>query len=330
MPVTKNQFLRQEILIGLLSRNSFTRSELLEKLNEKLEKSMIGAVHWKTLHNDLIGLENLGASIHRPATGDNRYYFSESYMPDGTGLTGEDIATLENALQILNGLTAFTVAREVSGILSRLKSTRHLVNLNPRHYISFEDHTQADGVLHLDDLMEAIGNRIVLSVHYQPFYKEEANIQFHPCFLKEYRNRWFVFGLDQLQNRTVSLALDRIESVKPMLDEIYRENDLFDPEAYFTNMIGVSLPTHAKPEKIRLKVFRKSAMHVETKKIHHSQRIVSRNDDGSIEIELTVVVNYELISTILGFGAAVKVLDPEGVVRKIKSILLEVSDFYLP
>jgi predicted DNA-binding transcriptional regulator YafY len=291
---------------------------------------MIGAVHWKTLHNDLIGLENLGASIHRPSTGDNRYYFSESFLPDGAELSGEDITTLEKALQVLTGITAFTVAGDVFKILARLKSTRHLINLNPRHYISFEDHTEAMGVSRLDDLMESICNKIVLSIHYRPFYKEESHFQFHPYFLKEYRNRWFVFGLDEFKNRLVSLALDRIENVKPMMDEIYRENDLFDPEAYFTNMIGVSLPTHAKPEKIRLKVFRKSAMHVETKKIHHSQRIVSRNDDGSIEIELTVVVNYELISAILGFGAAVKVLDPEGVVGKIKSILLEVSVYYLP
>ena len=33
MPVTKDQFLRQEILIGLLGKNKLTRSELLEKLN---------------------------------------------------------------------------------------------------------------------------------------------------------------------------------------------------------------------------------------------------------------------------------------------------------
>ena len=112
------------------------------------------------------------------------------------------------------------------------------------------------------------------------------------------------------------------------MDEKYRENDLFDPETYFANMIGVSLPTDAKPETIRLKVFQKSAMHVETKKIHHSQCIVSRNDDGSIEIELTVVVNYELISTILGFGAAVKVLGPEGVVGKIKREIINSLNRY--
>ena len=317
MPVTKDQFLRQEILIGLLARNSLTRSELLEKLNEKLEKSMIGAVHWKTLHNDLVALENLGASLHRPSKGDNRYYFSESYLPDSAELSGENIATLENALQILNGITAFTVARDVSEILSRLKATRQLINLNPRHYISFEDHTSARGIEYLDDLMEAICNKIVLSIHYRPFYKKEAKIHLHPYFLKEYRNRWFVFGRDQSENRLVSLALDRIEGMKPMMDEKYQENDLFDPETYFANMIGVSLPTNAKPETIRLKVFQNSAMYMETKKIHHSQRIVSRNDDGSIEIELTVVVNYELISTILGFGAAVRVLEPEGLVERI-------------
>lgn len=328
MPVNKNQFLRQELLAGLLSRNQLTRKELREALNEKLEERDLGPVHEKTVYNDLKELEHQGAMIHFPTPGDNRYYFEERFDPDGNQLSEEELTTLENALQLLKGLSVFNVAREVSEVLMKLRATRGVLDIKVSGFISFEDHTLADGAERLDDLIEAIRQKIALLIDYQPFYKDELRFLFYPYFLKEYRNRWFVFGRHHEQNRLRVLALDRIQRLKPLLNEPYIENDLFDPESFFKSMIGVSLPSEAKPETVRLRIFRRSAMHVETKKIHHSQQLLSRNDDGSIDVELTVVVNYELISTILGFGAAVKVLGPEGVVGKIKSIIEETLNRY--
>lgn len=328
MPVNKNQFLRQGLLAGLLSRNQLTRKELREVLNEKLEERDLGPVHEKTVYNDLKELECQGAMIHFPTAGDNRYYLEERFDPDGNQLSEEELTTLENALQLLKGLSVFNVAREVSEVLMKLRATRGVLDMKASGFISFENHTLADGAERLDDLTEAIRQKITLLIDYQPFYKDEIRFLFYPYFLKEYRNRWFVFGRHHEQNLLWVLALDRIQRLKPLLDEPYIDNDLFDPESFFESMIGVSLPSDAKPETVRLRIFRRSAMHVETKKIHHSQKLLARNDDGSIDVELTVVVNYELISTILGFGAAVKVLAPEGVVGKIKSIIEETLNRY--
>ncbi len=329
MPVNKNQFLRQELLAGLLSRNQLTRKELREVLNEKLAERDLGPVHEKTVYNDLKELEHQGAMIHFPTPGDNRYYFEERFDPDGNQLTEEELTTLENALQLLKGLSVFNVAREVSEVLMKLRATRGLLDMKASGFISFENHTLADGADRLDDLTEAIRQKIALLIDYQPFYKDELRFLFYPYFLKEYRNRWFVFGRHHEQNRLWVLALDRIQRLRPLLNETYVENDLFDPESFFESIIGVSLPADSKPETIILRIFRASAMHVETKKIHHSQRLLSRNDDGSIDVELTIVVNYEFISTILGFGAAVKVLGPEGVVGKIQETLKKSSENYL-
>jgi predicted DNA-binding transcriptional regulator YafY len=328
MPVNKNQFLRQEILAGILSRNQLTRKDLKDVLNEKLAMHDLGPVHEKTVYNDLKELERQGAVIHFPSMGDNRYYFEERFNPGGNQLTVEELDTLENALQILKGLSVFNLSKDVADVLLRLKATRGNIDVNSPSFIAFEDHTLSEGTEWMDDLVEAIRGKIPLKIDYQPFYKETSTFAFHPWFLKEYRNRWFVFGLRQDHDRLVVLALDRIHRLKPASNVSWHENDRFDPYLFFESMIGVSLPTEAKPEKITLRIFRRSAMHVETKKIHHSQRLLAKNDDGSIDVELTVVVNYELISTLLGFGAAVKVLGPEGVVNAFREIISESLALY--
>jgi predicted DNA-binding transcriptional regulator YafY len=84
----------------------------------------------------------------------------------------------------------------------------------------------------------------------------------------------------------------------------------------------------AAPEKICFIIKKESARYVETKKIHHSQKLLKRYKNGSIEVELFVVINYELISTLLGFGAALKVLEPKRLVEKAKNELRSALENY--
>jgi predicted DNA-binding transcriptional regulator YafY len=204
--------------------------------------------------------------------------------------------------------------------MKRMKYHRYAEN-TVKGFIAFEDHTLAMGTEWLDELAEIIHWKKVLAVHYTSFSRPPELFLFHPYFLKEYRNRWFVLGRHQLQNSLFTLALDRIKKIQ-VTDDLYLDNDLFDPDTYFKDMIGVTRIDGQEPETIKLIIYKESVPHVETKKIHHSQRITRRNDDGSIEVELCLLVNYELISTILGFGAAVRVVEPGYLVRAVKEELM--------
>jgi len=263
---------------------------------------------------------NQGAEIHTPSKSDPCYYYLESFYPAGTHFDEEDIDILNRGIQLLKRVAGFGIARDIERVLANMKYTRYS-EISENDYIAFEDHTQAAGTEWLDKLAEAIHMKSVVILEYKSFTQPGEKFLFHPYFLKEYRNRWFVFGRHQVRNVLFTLALDRIRSLKPSLADSYIANDLFVPSDYFTDLIGVTRPAGSAPETVRLVVYAESAMHVETKKIHHSQKLIRKNEDGSIEIELKVIVNYELISTLLGFGAAVKVLGPEGVVDKCKEEL---------
>lgn len=323
MVVIKNQFARQEIIHGLLgvSKLHLTKQELLDRINEKLTIRGFPPIQTRTLNNDLTWLKDSGAQIHVPDRRDPFYYYLDAWYPEGTQFDEEDVDILRRGIQILKGMSGFRIARDIEDMLSRMKYSRYIVENVTPSFIAFEDHTLAAGTEWLDHLAESIQVRQVQKVHYEPFRQAPEYFLFHPYFLKEYRNRWFIFGRHQLQNRLHTLALDRIKHLKGSPEDVYLENDLFDPETYFRDMIGVTRKDGQVPETVRLIVYEESSMHVETKKIHHSQKLIQRFDDGSIEVELFVVINYELTSTILGFGSAVKVLGPENVVKKMKEEL---------
>ncbi|MBL7112184.1 MAG: WYL domain-containing protein [Bacteroidales bacterium] len=319
MPATKNQDLRQEIIHGLLgvSKLHLTKQELLDKVNEKLEVRDFPAIHWRTLNNDLTYLKRCGAEIHIPNRGDPYYYYMDAYYPEGTQFDEEDIDILTRGIQILKRISGFRIARDIEAMLERLKYTRFMDGSKGKGYIAFEDHTLASGTEWLDPLAEAILFKTVLKVDYRSFRHPPDLFLFHPYFLKEYRNRWYVMGRHQVRNALYTLALDRIHEIRPAPDDIYLENDIFEPESYFQNLIGVTKEECNEPAKVVLQVTGDTVPYVESKKIHHSQHILNRNPDGSIEIELYIVINYELVSTILGFGAAVKVVGPTVLKNKI-------------
>ena len=47
-----------------------------------------------------------------------------------------------------------------------------------------------------------------------------------------------------------------------------------------------------------------------TKPLHHSQRLVLRNPDGTCIFEISVVLNFEFYSVMMSYGPGVKVLSP--------------------
>ena len=55
--------------------------------------------------------------------------------------------------------------------------------------------------------------------------------------------------------------------------------------------------------------------------LHNSQRLIKTNEDGSIIIHLFLVENYELERLVLGFGNGIEIIKPEGMRKRMKSIL---------
>ncbi|MBK7390175.1 MAG: WYL domain-containing protein [Bacteroidetes bacterium] len=149
-------------------------------------------------------------------------------------------------------------------IVLKLES-KTVINCNTvRPLIQFETNNLAEGNRHLRELYKHLSKKSVIKIEYKPFGKEAFTCLISPYLLKEYNNRWFLFGKNHQTDYIQNLALDRIEHIEkesvPFIDDLD-----FNPEEYFKDVIGVSV-TGNQTEKILLRFNPEQANYVKTNK----------------------------------------------------------------
>ena len=193
--------------------------------------------------------------------------------------------------------------------------------------IEFDNNEYLIGIDYLGQIYNAIYYKKVLLIEYQPF-ESESIIKFtiHPHYLKQYNNRWFLFGFNNENEKTDwNLAIDRIKCITE-LNTKYKTNKT-DWKDYFEDIIGVTKPTNSIPEKIILHFYGKTGKYMETKPIHGSQKSNWISHD-TLELKLNLIINYELERLILSYADAVKVIYPVELEKKIKERLKLADKLY--
>jgi predicted DNA-binding transcriptional regulator YafY len=323
MPLTKNAQLRVEVIDEIFRGvNRYNFNDLLKKVNAVLSRSGTPAIGEKTLYNDLKYLrEEKGAPIHRPNASDDRYYYTEKFSIKTPLLDYEEIEYLKQISLIVKRLSPAHSGEEFNQIIAKLDNTVHTVTEHAQSIIEVEAHTQSSGIHWYNALFYAIKDKSSLRIAYKPYHKEESReFVFHPYLLKQYRNRWFLFGREGNKEYVSNLGLDRIVSIKNSA-ATYVENDLFSPDDYFNHLIGVSKPNEAEIEDIVLRVEAKSVPYILSKPIHKLQHKVRSYKNGDIQLKIPLYINYELISTILGYQNTVEVVTPKELRKEILDIL---------
>lgn len=330
MPDTKNFSQRIAILDEILGGiRRFTFEELLAKLNEKLDDAGYKKVSKKTLSNDLKYLrEEKDAPISKPSRFKPHYYYTEKFSVKDLPLTDEEIDYLKQAAEILKRAAPFLVSTELETLISKLENKIHTNVPERAHIIQFESHTKAAGEQWLDQLFSAVKEKVVLRIQYKPFHKEETSeLIFNPYLLKEYRNRWFIFGRVGEFIKVTNLALDRIKGIKNS-SQTFSDNNLFDAETYFRHLVGVSTPIDGQIEEVILKVKASSVAYIKTKPIHHLQEIIKEYQNGDIKIRVPLYINYELRSLLLSYGEGVEVIAPKTLKGDIAKTIEKLNNLY--
>ena len=263
--------------------------------------------------------EGFFAPIQRLYEGKKKYYryedslFSINQQP----LSPTELTQLKDTIYMLNRFSGMPQFDWMHEVLARFESSFNL-NGDVSNIVSFQENPDLKGLCHFSDLFNAIVNKQVLQIKYKSFSKPLEELTLHPYHLKQYNNRWFLFGhksdiedMDVLTN----LPLDRIESFS-VVNETYIENMEVDFLDYFYDIVGVSVPNNKQKEKILLKAHGKAKHYIETKPLHASQKI---NVDGEYSIiELNIVPNYEFETILLGYADEVEILEPSFLKERIK------------
>ncbi len=323
--------LRLELIDELLSSNTNRNYEaFLNALNKALViKGELG-ISERTLKYDIAHLvDKKGAPIHRPTKADPFLYYESHFSIKDLPITEEEVGYLRSAIDILKQVDNFQILGDVELIIRKLENRVNTAETATKAFIHFERQPITKGSEFFDDLIFAVKHKIVLRIDYQPFiFPEPKELIIHPYLLKEFRNRWFLFARTDKDTRISIFALDRIKKIKNA-SGMFQENDIFDSGTYFNHLIGVTIPFDTQPVNIEIKISKEQVPYILTKPIHESQLTIKENKDGSILMSLHLIINYELKSILLSYGAGIEVKKPTELREQIKELLQKTIQRYL-
>lgn len=339
MSEVKNPIVRYQVLDKCLRDTTrfYSAVDLLNLVNQKLEernglgssRSRIGRVQ---LHEDLKSLEELyGAEIEaRKSPSDGRvklYRYSDpSFSINSQPLSDQEAISIKNAIEILSRFQGLPQFEQISEIIPALHDRFGTKNSGADTIIEFSSNKYLEGLEHLTPVYNAITNQRVLDVSYQDFRSAEPyDIIIHPYFLKQYNNRWFLFGLNERRGiETWNLPLDRIKSVKETTIEFKPTS--MNWKEYFDDFIGVT-KKEGEVETVELLFAPEQAPYILTKPIHDTQK-KKFHDERGLLVTIEVIPNFELEKLILSFGERVNVLSPNFLRNTIAERLSKASSIY--
>ena len=254
-------------------------------------------------------------------------YADPSFSINNMPLNDIEISQLNSAIDILSNFKGMPQFEWVNELLPKLKQGIAPAGVAGT-IIEFDSNIYLKGIEHLGVLYNAIYYKKVLAISYQPFEnKEPFDLILHPYFLKQYNNRWFLFGYNPENGKyDWNLALDRIVSIREISDK-YTLNDSLEWDEYFEDIVGVTKPEGAGVVDVILHFFGRTGKYMQTKPLHGSQK-AKWLDDNTLEIRLQVIINYELERLILSYADSVAVIQPPELAKVIQNRMKAALQWY--
>lgn len=176
---------------------------------------------------------------------------------------------------------------------------------------------KSSGTENLHGFIHAIENNLEVNFTHQKFWETNSvkkTRTVNPLALKEARNRWYVIGQDQKDNKVKSFGLDRISNVE-ISSKKFQHPKGFNPDQKFEHAFGI-ITDGTIPVKIKLWFSNAQADYIKSLPLHHSQKVVTENETECI-IELYLSPTYDFVMELLSIGKEVKVLEPESLKKEL-------------
>ena len=327
MPRTKNALMRQRVIDRCLgSPKNYSIRGLMEACNKELEsfgENQVTAMN--TIRDDIeqIMTNYPDATVITQRVGRNIYYSYEdkSYSIFNIPFNDDEVAQLTQTLSILARFEGMPQFEWMDDFVNRFKSSLKLTTSN-EPIVGFDENIDLKGRNFFATLFSAISNKQVLEISYKNFKHDIVQKYIvHPYYLKQFNGRWFLIGHSDNIGKLSVFAFDRIVSTKSN-NRDYIPNTIYNFNEYFDDMIGVTKPNEASLEVVKLWISAQRWPYVETKPLHGSQRVVSKDEYG-VTIQIEVYLNRELEQLVLSFGKDIKVLSPRILQEKIHSNIME-------
>ena len=343
MPQNKNFQKRITILDACFSNPSglFT----LDKLINVVEENLDTPVSRRTIQNDIkyiketieddlsknYDLEEYPVFTAKLFDGKKSIfrYSKPEYALGNQLLSKTDQDQLEETLSILSRYKNREDFSWLDEMFPRIKTAFNLVHEDHNGLISYQSNRDYTGESLVGSLYNQLVQKKVLLIEYKSFNNSESQIRkIHPYHLKQYNDRWFLFGHQEGENYSgvTNLALDRIISYSESTEDILL--DTTNWADYFDEMIGVSRNFDSESVEIKLRFSKQRIKYVTTKPIHGASQRLDKTDSENRTIIINLIPNRELYQNLFSFGQDVEVLSPESVRDEMKIMVSELYKLY--
>ncbi len=335
MPTTKNAILRFQVLDRCFRNpgKKYFWEDLLNACNESLyhHNGEHSSIKKRQLMKDIVFMESeAGWNIPLIKYRENRrvYYRYDdlSFSINNQPLNENEISQLQSALLILNKFQGLPQFEWMEELLPRLQKGIEPKQISPIFH--FDHNPFLKGKELIGNLFNHILYRKVLKIEYQDYQSDSPyTLVLHPHLLKEYNNRWFLFGYNPEKNKQAwNLALDRILSLQVLDSEDFIPCPINWTD-YFYDIMGVTKKDGVTIVNIELWFYPLTAPYIKSKPIHGSQKII-RDDEEGLIIKIQVIPNYELYQQLSFYGSNVKILSPEAIKKAFISNLEKTLKLY--
>lgn len=343
MSNSKHAHYRYNILDKCFRRTGkpYTFQELLQEVNEQIKELYPGeTIATRTLRQDLKLFRDEQNGFGAPLVV-GRYEGKEVYLysdPDFSisqrKLLPYEQYLIDAAQQLIERYDNHPKYDKLSEALVLVQEEEGEATIPGYNKILFYDKNEAyAGLSYLKPIFLAIKNKRVLKITYQGFGDSEVKeYVFHPYVLKQYNQRWFVFGYNETDDiKHWSIPLDeRLQHFEAHENAVYKKDDI-DWNTFFNEMVGVRRQsvTGDEPiaERVVLKFSPQRLQYFKTKPIHPNwDEFTEEGKEDQVFFE--TVINLELIQQILSYGKDVEVLEPEGLKMKMKEQAEEMLRYY--
>lgn len=336
MAVTKHALIRYKILDNCF-RNTGKRyfiDDLIDECSKVLAEMdpNSNGISRRQILDDISFMESSeGWSIDLERTRDSKkvfyWYKDRSFSINDMPLNEVEIDQLRAALNILSQFKGMPEFEWIHELIPKLKQGISSVDELPA-IMEFDNNAYLKGIDNLGMLYNAIFYKKVVNINYHPYKNETPSIiTLHPYYLKQYNNRWFLFGYNPENGKyDWNLALDRIIEIQEIKGK-YQQNNKIEWSEYFEDFIGVTKPDNGIAEKITLHFYGDTGKYMETKPIHGSQK-QKWLDAKTLEVNLELMLNYEFERFILSYADSVKVISPKKIQTVINKRLIDATKLY--
>jgi predicted DNA-binding transcriptional regulator YafY len=232
----------------------------------------------------------------------------------------------------------YSFNEENHGNLSKLLHLIHLVNSSELlmesiknkdktlSCLAFETSEGYAGSVNLEPIYSTIVKSRIISFDHENF--ERNKITRHtikPYLLKEYMAKWYVVGVFADSGEVRIFGLDRITNIE-ISDKTFEKTEQKRISELFDFLIGLVYDIE-KPATVEISVTPGQAKYFKKSPLHATQEIIFENKN-EVVFSYYLIPNRELQRLLLGFGAQVKVLQPEWFAEQMKLQIEEIRKKY--